>query len=190
MNSANNRKTELRAVLQASREKLVQDERRQKNQSIQQNLTELAPIQDCQSVFCFISSTNEVDTHGIINHLLNSKKQVAVPRISSEKHMQAIVFPGWDELEKGPLGILSPKHPAPVASKINITLTPGLAFSIAGARLGYGRGYYDKWFAENGGGLKIALAYEMQILDEIPTDEHDINVDVIVTEDRVIYTDE
>ncbi|NKB36764.1 MAG: 5-formyltetrahydrofolate cyclo-ligase [Gammaproteobacteria bacterium] len=188
MNVVKNKKSELRAELKAARQKLTDAQRIQKNQLILRNLFKLAPVQDCKSVFCFISTVNEVDTHAIINHFLESKKHLTVPRISAEKNMQAIVFQSWAEMEKGQLGILSPKHSEPIASKTDITLTPGLAFSAAGARLGYGRGYYDRWFVENDGGLKIALAYEIQILEEIPVDEHDVIIDIIVTEDRVINT--
>jgi len=57
---------------------------------------------------------------------------------------------------------------------------------MSGQRLGYGLGYYDKWFTSHKVGLKVAPCYECQLLEELPADEHDVPVDVLVTEDRVI----
>ena len=67
-------------------------------------------------------------------------------------------------------------------------ITPGLGFTYGGYRIGYGRGYYDKWFAKHTVKHKIAPAFERQILEDLKVSELDIPVDKIVTEDRMINT--
>ena len=181
-------KNQLRNSLKVRRQALDEAQRAQKDREIRQNLMALPEIQLARSIFCFVSNSTEVDTHALITQLMDQSKQLSVPKIVGEGPMQAVVFNDWKDLETAQLGILSPRNTHPLATDIDITLTPGLGFSPKGARLGYGRGYYDRWFSEHGGGLKIGLAYEMQIVEEVPTDENDIQVDLIVTEERVIST--
>ena len=70
---------------------------------------------------------------------------------------------------------------------IPLFLVPGLAFDPAGGRLGYGLGFYDRAFAvADPGALKVGLAFELQIIESIPADPHDVPMDFVVTEDRVI----
>lgn len=143
-------------------------------------------IEDAKSVFCFISHGTEVDTHGIIDHLLTQGKTLAVPKIMAASYMTAVRFQDWGELEAGQLGILSPRSNTVMIGAFNVTITPGLAFSECGKRLGFGRGYYDKWFQTNNAGVKIALAYEAQIHADLPTNDQDVKVDIIITEERLI----
>lgn len=186
MSSINVRKNELRSEIKRLRSEISKLHREQKNSAIQRNLLSLVAVQNAKSVFCFISHGSEVDTHGIINQLAAQKQQLAVPKIMESNTMNAILFRNWQELEAGQLGILTPRDNTGIIEEIDVTITPGLGFTAGGSRLGYGRGYYDSWFQRYDVGLKIALAYELQIQIELPSDEHDINVDMIVTEERVI----
>ncbi len=186
MNSIPRQKAGLRKHLIQHRREISESSRLQKNRVIQQRLLSLAEIQSAKSVFCFVSFGTEVHTHGIINALLSQGKQLAIPKIIDSSYMYAIAFHEWSELDKGQLGILTPHSKTEITSKIDVIITPGLGFSTTGGRLGFGRGYYDKWFRANTDGIKIALAYEIQIVDEVPTDDNDINVDIIITEDREI----
>lgn len=186
MSSIQIQKDDLRARFKQLRRELPDTVRLQKNLAIQQKLLSLVEIEDAKSVFCFISYGTEVETHGIIDHLLTQGKTLAVPKIMATSHMNAVRFQDWAELEAGQLGILSPRSNAAMTGVFDITITPGLGFSACGKRLGFGRGYYDKWFQTNDAGVKIALAYEMQIHEDIPTNEHDVKVDIIITEERLI----
>ena len=100
--------------------------------------------------------------------------------------MIAAPFSGWDELIPGELGILTPAGEEPFKTDIDIVITPGLGFTRTGHRIGYGRGYYDKWFARNSVAHKIAVTFEAQIVDSLPVAETDIPVDIIVTEQGII----
>ena len=95
------------------------------------------------------------------------------------------------EMVPNHFGILQPPRAAarlvPTAA-IPLFLVPGLAFDPAGRRLGYGLGCYDRAFADAApGALKVGLAFELQILESVPADPHDVPMDFVVTEDRVIH---
>ena len=100
--------------------------------------------------------------------------------------MLAVPFDSWEALQPGQLGIPSPVATEPLATPVDVCITPGLGFSPTGGRLGYGRGYYDRWFASHPPLVKAALAYECQLLDNLPVDENDVPMDMIITEKRVI----
>jgi 5-formyltetrahydrofolate cyclo-ligase len=186
MNSIHTRKNSLRKQLKQLRNEIPESSRLQKNLAIQQTLLSQTDILAANTVFCFISYGTEVHTHELIRQLLARGKQLAVPKILDSKYMKAIPFLSWDELEPGQLGILTPPANSAMTGTFDVVITPGLAFSESGSRLGFGRGYYDKWFQNNEVGTKIALAYELQIVDDLPVDEYDINVDYIITEERLI----
>lgn len=136
--------------------------------------------------FAYISYATEVETHGLLQRLLALGKSLAVPRMVTRTDMLAQVLASWDGLVSGPMGILvpqdGPSHPGP----FQVAITPGLGFTERGQRLGFGAGYYDRWFAGNPVGCKVALAFEAQLLDDLPTEATDMPVDAIVTERRVI----
>ena len=83
-------------------------------------------------------------------------------------------------------GILTPPGNQPCPGPYDIVITPGLGFTVTGQRIGYGRGYYDRWFTEHPVENKIALAFEVQLIKEIPHAGYDIPVDILITEKRII----
>ena len=186
MNSIQTQKNGLRKQLKQLRNEIPESSRLQNNLTIQQRLLSQMDIRAANSLFCFISYGSEVHTHDIIRQLLAQGKQLAVPKITDSGYMLAIPFQSWDELEPGQLGILTPPGNSEMTRAFDVVITPGLGFSESGKRLGFGRGYYDKWFQNNEVGTKIALAYELQIVSELPVNEFDVNVDYIVTEERLI----
>jgi 5-formyltetrahydrofolate cyclo-ligase len=188
MSSIQTQKESLRQQLKLSCKEIPVSSRAQNNEAIQQRLFSLEAIQTAKSVFCFISYGTEVHTHAIINELLAQGKQISVPKITNSGQMIAVKFKDWDELEPGQLGILTPPENEVLQGKFDVVITPGLGFTETGKRLGFGRGYYDKWFQDNESGLKVALAYNSQIIDDLPTDENDKNVDFIISEKRTIET--
>ena len=153
---------------------------------ITQKILELEETKVALHVFIYISYADEVDTHNLINTLLKQEKKLSVPKIINAETMIATAFTDWEALIPDKLGILTPANAIPYPEPIDLVVTPGLGFTPAGYRIGYGRGYYDKWFAEHPIQHKIALAFEAQILDKLPINEFDIPVDKIITEDQII----
>ena len=179
-------KTELRNRLKQSRSALNQVQRQSYDESIYTKTLSLSEIISAQTIFCFLSSGTEVDTHSLIKTFQSRGKTVVVPKIIHSEQMITVYFQSWEQLETGQLGILTPTDSEPYHGNIDVCITPGLGFSLCGHRLGFGRGYYDKWFFKNTVKHKIALAYECQIVADIPSDQHDICVDMIITEEQII----
>ncbi|HSH36926.1 5-formyltetrahydrofolate cyclo-ligase, partial [Schnuerera sp.] len=163
-----------------------------KSNTIRNKLFSLEKYKNSNFIFSFISFKDEVDTHNIIKESLSSGKRIGVP-ITIPKERQLIVSEIMDfdnELEIGFYNILSPKkeYIRETSPKlIDIVLVPGLVFTPEGYRIGYGGGYYDRFFNKNPEVLKIGLCYEMQIAPQVPTDIYDIPVDYIITEERIIH---
>ena len=174
-------KKSLRPVLLQARRGLDPDVRAAANNSIRERLLGLPQIRQANTVFCFLSMDDEVDTHAIIRALQALDKQVLVPGIRDGR-MQCYALDSWAGLSRGQLGILTPAMDTPWQGPVDTSITPGLGFSPAGQRLGFGRGYYDQWFTRHPGVYRIAVAYACQVLDSIPVDAHDVPMHLVVTE--------
>jgi 5-formyltetrahydrofolate cyclo-ligase len=163
---------------------------RVKSAAIWERLSALPEFASAEWLLVYVSAGNEVDTHGLIEQLLAMGKRVCVPKFD-ETEKQYIVSELKDfhaELAKGQFGIMEPKpgtaRPVEVA-RLQALLVPGLAFDENGNRLGRGMGFFDR-LLRDAHGLRIALAYDFQILSEVPTADHDVRLNFIVTETRSI----
>jgi 5-formyltetrahydrofolate cyclo-ligase len=163
---------------------------RAKSAAIWERLALLAEFSTASRFLTYVSTASEVDTHGLIRQLLAMGRKVWVPRFDAATRSYTIseVHEFDNELIPGKFGILEPKPEAvrPAAlDEIAAVLVPGLAFDGAGNRLGRGSGHFDR-LLPLARGVKIALAFDLQILDEVPTEAHDARMDFIVTETRVV----
>ena len=140
-------------------------------------------------VLGYASKGNEVLTLGLLDTLIVRGTTVLLPSIVGDAEGRAMewrLIQNTEELLLGVYGILEPpaseaaQPPTPPDAPV---LIPGLAFAPGGERLGRGGGYYDR-FLSGHAGPRIALAYEMQLVPELPQEAHDIRMDVIVTERR------
>ena len=140
------------------------------------------------SVFTYISYGSEVDTFSFINYLLDSGKNVYVPKCDTEKcEMCPVRITSLDNLHKNKYGILEPVDNGNMDDIIDVIIFPGLVFDKTGNRIGYGKGYYDKFFSSlNFCPPKIGVCYDFQILDSIPADNNDVKMDMIITENRMV----
>ncbi len=94
----------------------------------------------------------------------------------------------WKELSIGSYGILEPRTEKIRKTRvedIDLIIVPGVAFDKKGNRIGHGKGYYDR-LLDKTNATKIGLAFEFQLLKEIPTDKHDLPIDILITEKRII----
>jgi 5-formyltetrahydrofolate cyclo-ligase len=143
-------------------------------------------------IMAYVDYKNEVITNDIISYSLEKGKRVVVPvtEIKTKKMTPCEVINYPEDLISGNYGIMEPKEECirPVDPKIiDLILIPGVAFDVRGNRLGYGAGYYDRFLMRlNDDAVKIALAYEMQILENVYPEKHDVPIDFIITEKRVI----
>ena len=179
-------KKRLRQALKARRQCLSGSERHQKSEKIRQNLHALAEFKSARTVFCFISLLDEVDTRPIISDMMTRGVRVAVPRIVDKTRMIAVGIDDRDTLKPDAYGILTPESTTPVMAPVDIALAPGLGFSREGGRIGYGHGYYDRWFSANPVPARIGLAFSEQITAELPLEKNDIPLHIIITDEVTI----
>jgi 5-formyltetrahydrofolate cyclo-ligase len=165
---------------------------RAKSAAIWERLSVMPEFAGATRLFLYISTMKEVDTHGLIRQLLAMGRELSVPcfETATQRYVASALHDFDVDLVTGKFGILEPSPEAirPVASEeIDVTLVPGLAFDETGNRLGRGLGYFDRLLRQTGG-VKIALAFDFQVLDEVPAEVHDFCMDFIVTETRVMKT--
>lgn len=136
-------------------------------------------------IFTYVNFNNEVDTYRIMQYALEDNKCVYVPKvISKQEGMKAVQIKSVNELKKGMYGILEPVSLEFQVDEqvIDLVVVPGIAFDVTGGRVGYGGGFYDRFLKKlNSNTVKLALAYDFQVIDKVPTESHDVLVDRIIT---------
>lgn len=195
------RKAELRNTIRRQLKALPEKEKEVLDREIARRVLKLPELWD-ETVFAYVSLRWETGTEKVLEALWKEKRSVFLPRVSG-KTMEFFLTGSKKDLEEGAFHIMEPKAeclsvdeataevPQPAGrSPEKVTsapvLVPGLAFTEQGIRLGKGGGYYDRYLEKNRGHKTIALAYEFQIVKELPAGPLDQNVDMIVTERRVI----
>lgn len=132
----------------------------------------------------YVSISNEVDTHILIDLALDSGKRVAVPVVEPNRTLIHREIRSMAELKPSGFGLPEPSGEDGAVvppDAFDIVLVPGLAFDRAGNRVGFGAGYYDR-FLSMAHAFKIGLAYDFQLFDRLPTGPRDIPMDLVVTE--------
>lgn len=178
-------KEQLRKTAAQARDALLQ--RPEKSRAILERLQGIPAYENARQVMTYVSMGSEVDTRPLLHSRIRHKQTVCVPlTIKGGRQMQPCVIQGMDDLAEGAFGVLEPKVPTPcVLEKGDVVIVPALAFDTAGHRLGYGAGYYDRFLA-NCPALTIGLCYEQCLLPSVSPQAHDIPVDIIVTEARIL----
>ena len=140
-------------------------------------------------VLLYASKRGEVHTDGIIQSALSLGKKVALPVTIKEGHvLELYEIKGIDELSEGAFGILEParnQERRVQPEEVELVVVPGVSFDRRGHRLGYGMGYYDS-LLKKVKGCKVGLAYDMQIVEHVPDEPHDVAVDMVVTQSEII----
>ncbi len=163
----------------------------QKSISIFKNLCQLKNFKSSTNIMTFMDFKREVSTNPINDWILMQNKNLIIPRVvKNNPILELCIIKDINNMELSNLGIKEPKstHKDFVEPKdIDFVIIPGVAFTTDGARLGYGGGYYDRIIPLMiKKPLIVAPAFELQIIDNLPLEPHDINIDMIVTESRII----
>ena len=141
---------------------------------------------EAEKIFIYISFGSEVDTKEIIKHSLANNKEIYVPKTDkNNKEMVAVKIHSLNTLIVDKWGILEPKDvdKDKISNDFDLIIMPGVVFDKQGNRIGYGAGYYDKYICkQNLNTTMLALAYEMQIIENINSEAHDVKVDYILSE--------
>jgi len=184
------RKTEIRKAADAARKE--QADKETVSQQITDRMMKLSEYQSAHCVMWYIDVRDEARTQHALPAVIHSGKQIVIP-YCVDGELELFHLESMDELETGMYKILEPRADLrDVVGKrfdveqLDLILVPGVAFDDRGGRTGHGKGYYDKLLdnAKPETPL-VALAFECQIFDEIPMQDHDIFMDKVVTEENV-----
>lgn len=167
---------------------MPKEQKEKKDSAIRKKVQSLRQYQRCQTLLTFVSSPIEVDTRILIEEALAQGKQVAVPYCIEGTHeMEFYLIRSLEELSPRTFGVLEPdadRCEKFTREKNSICLVPGLAFDFQGFRLGYGKGYYDR-FLSGYTGTKIGIVYEECMRTRLPHGYFDVPVDLLITEKRI-----
>lgn len=152
---------------------------------IQNNLLNIDEYINSKSIYIYMDINNEVNTKQIILNALDNNKKVAIPKISNNI-MNFYYIQNINQVKKGYFNILEPTTNDIALDDNSLIILPGIVFSKSKNRIGYGKGFYDKYLSVNNKNIKIALCYDFQIIDSIPHTKNDIPLDIIITEKRII----
>jgi 5-formyltetrahydrofolate cyclo-ligase len=179
-------KDKIRKQVLDARFKLTPEQRRVKSAEIEAKLFGLPGYRAASIVMFYASFQSEVETHHMIRRALAEGKRVVLPKVKG-KDLELFEIKSFDkDVLPGAWGIPEPKGGMPAELKdISLIVVPGAAFDEQGNRIGYGAGFYDKLLPLYKG-KTVALAFELQIASEVPADAHDIPMQMIVTEKRII----
>jgi 5-formyltetrahydrofolate cyclo-ligase len=179
-------KTSLRKQIAEKRDGLSQEVRESKSREIWKRLYSLPEFHAAGVILFFASFRSEVDTLTMIRHVLAAGKRVFLPKVKGRDLALFEIRDLDKDTTPGAWAIPEPRETMPATiHEVDLMIVPGLAFDENGNRLGYGAGFYDR-ILPTFRGMTVALAFEEQIVRDVPVSIHDIPVKKIVTEKRVI----
>lgn len=183
----NNKKEELRKSLLQKRASLSPEERRRKSKKIQEKFLSLDCYKKAKVVMFYLSLPTEVQTDEIIEKALLEGKKVAVPCVKDGEIFPSLLTSLF-QTEVGTLGIREPKEKIFIPKdEIDLVVVPGCGFDSKGYRIGFGKGFYDRFLFQLKGRIPlVALAFEHQIVNKVPRNKWDVQMDYVVTEERIL----
>jgi len=176
----------LRSFLLEKRDNTSFDFMKIASKKIQKKLKKINAFMDAQKIGVYYPIGSEILTQDIIQELISDGKDVFLPKVMGE-NMEFRKIIDFSSLEKGSFDIMEPKEDCEIDNDLDVVLVPTVGISPSGVRLGYGHGFYDRFLAEHKS-VTISLTLEKQIVKNIPKSEHDIIIDWIITEDRILET--
>ena len=154
--------------------------------NIQKKIKKIFAFKNAQKIGAYYPIGSEIFTQDIIQELLSQGKEVFLPKVVGQK-MEFRKITSFLSLEQGSFDIMEPKEDCPVDNNLDVILVPTIGISPIGVRLGYGHGFYDKFLTENKI-TTISLTLEKQIIRNIPKSDHDVLINWIATEDKILQT--
>lgn len=183
-------KSSLRKEIIALRDRISPDEKKRKDSSIFERIVAHGSYTAARTVLLYASFRSEVETDCLIRHSLDAGKRTVLPLVDrTGPRLRLYAIENMEDLLPGCMGIREPKmnHAEVVLDAIDFVLVPGVAFDLKCGRIGYGGGYYDRLLQYRKAGLfLLSAAYEEQIVETVPVEAHDVKMDEILTEERIL----
>lgn len=182
-------KTELRKRMRAVRGAVPAASRAERSRAIVERLEALPSFRDARTVAAFVAMRGEVDVGPLLVLARAAGKTVLLPRVDDERgELDLHVFAEGDPLERSAFGVPEPRPDAAVVAPhdVDFVIVPGLVFDERGHRIGYGRGFYDRLLPRLPRALTVGVAFDFQLVPEIPNTPGDVPVALLVTDARVL----
>lgn len=184
-------KQDIRQQMINKRRSLIRKEVIDKSFLIEEHLLSVEAIQNARTIMTYIDINGEVITRYFAQNALNAGKRIVVPVCIPESgKLLASEILNLSELELGYMGLFEPIKDfiRPIDTKdLNVVIIPCVALDFNGNRIGYGKGYYDRFLSElSPSVMKIGLAFEFQLVPNIISEYFDVPVDLIITEKDII----
>ena len=184
-------KTRLREQYRAVREQMAPDVRAAADQQIAETVRKLWQYRTSRQLLVYVSTPIEVDTHRIITQALADGKRVAVPRcVPGTRNMEFYYIRSMDDLAPGSFGVLEPQNdPSQLVTDYSraMCIIPAFSYDYTGYRLGYGKGYYDRFLA-GFEGYMIGICYSACVRRSLPHGRFDRPAQLLVTENYIRRT--
>lgn len=181
-------KSKIRKRILNVRNNMSKEDVKKNSNAIMDKITSLDIYKHSKVVFIYMDFKNEVITSNLIKRMLSEKKRVVIPYTDS---INTVLIPSEitkeSDLKQNSFGYFEPKSILPVnIEEIDLVIVPGVVFDKNLNRIGFGKGYYDKILNRlKPSAKKVALAHDFQVLEDIPAEEHDVKMDMIITEKNI-----
>lgn len=173
-------KKALRRAIREKKRAMTEEEIVSRSEKLRELFVRSEAYRAAKTLYGYLPYNQEVRTVPILEQALRDGKKVAVPKIYGDT-MKFLYLDDLSKVEKNSMGIPEPIADESVAEdKTALVLMPGVAFTREGDRIGYGGGFYDRFLAEEPDHPTLALCYEFQIVESLPTEEFDIPVDTVL----------
>lgn len=177
-------KKDIRKYIYGKRKQCTDQEVETWSRVITEKVVALTEFKKAKRIMAYADYNHEVSTRYIIEEAWKQGKEVAVPKVSG-KDMIFIRLTDFSQLEEGFYGIPEPARGESVEWQDAFMVMPGVAFDRENHRVGYGGGFYDRFLEKHQSITRVAVAFDFQILDQVPTEPTDIFPQVIVTEREI-----
>lgn len=190
MSKVNFAKSDIRKDILYKRNSLSESEIINNSKIISLRVIATKEYQSSKSIGAYYPTGSEVKTFDIIKHSIDNKKEIGLPRVIDSTIIKffKIIEDSFEKIKftKGKYGIFENSMSTTSIDQMDLLIIPGIAFDLQGNRIGYGKGYYDRFLSSRKTKYVIGLAYETQVINESPNNHYDIPVNIIITEKRTI----
>jgi 5-formyltetrahydrofolate cyclo-ligase len=190
MSKFNFAKSDIRKDILYKRNSLSESEIINNSKIISLRVIATKEYQSSKSIGAYYPTGSEVKTFDIIKHSIDNKKEIGLPQVidSTKIKFFKIIEDSFEKIKftKGKYGIFENSLSTTSIDQMDLLIIPGIAFDLQGNRIGYGKGYYDRFLSSRKTKYVIGLAYETQVINESPNNHYDIPVNIIITEKRTI----
>lgn len=179
-------KEEIRKKLLAKRE--IYANWQEDSEKVIINFLSIFDISNFFTFMLYYPHRKEVDTRNLIKKLLTLRKNIALPKVMGME-LKAVLIKDLDSLALGYAGIKEPIGQEILPKNIDLVVVPAVAYDKEGYRLGYGKGYYDRFLPKlRKDCIKVGFAYDFQIVEKIPHQPYDFKVDMVITPSQILKT--